>query len=114
MNQVQEISLESLQPTQIDLTPGRLEYYSSVFPLFRETSPEIWIFEGKRFIADGHNQLYYDYSKRNKRTVYLRCFTPENCGVGPEVYSWIIDDLLKKAEETRSQGVYSIKDLKAV
>lgn len=111
MSEIIEVELGYLQPTQIDVSSETLEFYANTYPLLRPTRPEIWFIEGRFIISDGHNQLFYDYRqgiiKRN-----LRCLTPENIGVGYEAYEFVLDNLLKKEQRARNQGVLRLTDLR--
>jgi hypothetical protein len=107
------VVIDELQPTHADLNKSKLEYYHSIFPSINgEDIPEIWDYNGKLYIQDGHHKLKVrrDYHK----IMRVRLFTPENCGISRAVYADILDGLLSGAKEARNQGIFSLNDMRII
>lgn len=111
MGLVNTIEINSLQPLQTELRQDILDYYRSIFPkLNGNNMPEIWHYNGKFYIQDGHHKLRVRSEHHPIMRVTL--FTTENCGVTSEVYSFILENLLSNVDDTKKQGVFSLQDMK--
>jgi len=109
---LKEIDINELQPTDLDLSQETLKYYASTFPLLENHNhPEVWFLNSQYYLVDGHHQIKDRLTTRNKTSFIGKCYTPENCGVGPEVYGELIDLILKKAKKAEAKGIKHISDL---
>ncbi|MBD3253174.1 hypothetical protein GF386_05555 [Candidatus Pacearchaeota archaeon] len=106
--------IDELQPTESTLNPETMSYYGSTFPLLREDvqPPGVWTINGIHYIADGNNQTFDRYTTRGIPNICANVLTPETCGVGPDVYSMVVEEILKKAEQAREKGVTHISHLR--
>ncbi|MEK6871324.1 MAG: hypothetical protein AABX16_00300 [Nanoarchaeota archaeon] len=110
-NNLREVNIYELQPSEISLNDRSIEFYSETFPLLRDNDyPEIWELDGEMVISDGHNQLY-DRLQRGKSRMFVNYFTRENCGVGKSVYDYIIDELRNCVAQAKKRGIRRITDL---
>jgi hypothetical protein len=108
---LKQVRIDELQPTDLDLSKKTLDYYSETYPIFRQSAVEVWNIDGQTYISDGHHQLFDD-RKRGRNQATVKCYSPENCGVGPEISAYIIAELLRKASKARKRGIRDIEDLR--
>lgn len=108
---VKQIEIDQLQPTDVILKLEKVLSFASTFPLLRDNSlPQIWEIDKKMYISDGHHRIH-DLYRRERKTISAVCFTPENCGVGPEVYEEIVDYILEESRNAKEKGITHISDL---
>ena len=107
-----QVSIDELQPTDLDLVSETIFFYRTTFPLLRDNSPpEVWKLSEKMYIADGNNQVY-DFYERGRKNILVKLFTPENCGMSPDAYEYALSQILEKAREAEDKAIRHISDLK--
>ncbi|MEN9626566.1 MAG: hypothetical protein RL557_894 [archaeon] len=111
MDEIRNVRIDELQPTEFSLRNGSRKFYSQTFPLLREIPlPEVWELDGVLVISDGHNQLY-DRMIRGNSHMHVRYLTPKNCGIGKNAYAYVVEELTKCAAKARERGIQRISDL---
>jgi len=107
-----KVSIDELQPTDLDLVSETIFFYRTTFPLLRDNfPPEVWMLRGKMYIADGNNQVY-DFYERGRKNILVKLFTPENCSMSSDAYEYALSQVLEKAGEAEDRGIRHISDLK--
>lgn len=112
MPKIRNIHINRLQPIQTTLDLTTIQIYSNLDPkLHKFPLPEIWENDNEYLLADGHHKTYVKYLK-NKLIIPIMIHNKKDSNLYSSAYDYALEEIIKRSQKTKKQGIFHIKDLK--